>query len=474
MEKRYVHARGHLVTVWLSVSLVRDAQGQPRYFISQIQDITERKLAEEALRKSTEEFRTLAEAMPQIVWITRPDGWNVYFNQHWMDYTGLTLEESLGVGWSKPFHPEDMLRAQAAWEHATATLGTYSLECRLRRADGVYRWWLIRGVPQRGPTGEVSRWFGTCTDIHDLKLAQLEISLTNRTLQVEIVERQRAEQAADTANRSKSEFLANMSHEIRTPLNGVIGMTELALDTELSTEQREYLEMVKSSGGSLLSVINDILDFSRIEAGRLTVDDIPFDLRDCLAIPLKQLVTRAHVKGVELAYDIRPDVPTALVGDPSRLRQIVTNLIANAIKFTEQGEVVLTVETETQTDGDAILRFAVSDTGIGVPPEQQEAIFKPFIQADGSTTRKYGGSGLGLAIPTNLVALMGGRIWLESEAGKGSTFRFTIAFDRQRAPVLESTAQEAQLTHLQGMRSSCWTTTHRAAGSSRPCSNDGT
>ena len=150
MEKRYVHARGHLVTVLLNVSLVRDGQGQPRYFISQIQDITERKLAEQALRKSTEEFRTLAEAMPQIVWITRPDGGNVYFNQHWMDYTGLTLEESLGGGWSKPFHPEDEQRARHAWEHATATIGAYSLECRLRRADGVYRWWLIRGVPQRG------------------------------------------------------------------------------------------------------------------------------------------------------------------------------------------------------------------------------------------------------------------------------------------------------------------------------------
>ena len=174
-------------------------------------------------------------------------------------------------------------RAWHAWQHATATIGTYSLECRLRRADGVYRWWLIRGVPLRDAAGNVLKWFGTCTDIHDLKLAELEISRTNQALKVEIVERKRAEEAAEAANRSKSEFLANMSHEIRTPMNGVVGMTELALDTDLSTEQREYLDMVKSSGESLLTVINDILDFSKIEAGKLTVDVIPFDLSDCLA-----------------------------------------------------------------------------------------------------------------------------------------------------------------------------------------------
>jgi two-component system sensor histidine kinase/response regulator len=416
-----------------------------------IRDITERRRAAEALQTSLEEFRTLAEAMPQIVWITGADGGNVYFNQRWVDYTGLTLEESLGHGWNEPFHPDDQQRAWDAWQHATATVGTYVLESRIRRADGVYRWWLIRGVPLRDATGNVLKWFGTCTDIHDLKLAELEISRTNQALEAEIVERKRAEDAAETANRAKGQFLANMSHEIRTPLNGVVGMTELALGTDLSTEQREYLDIVKSSGELLLSVIDDILDFSKIEAGKLTVDAIPFDLGGCLVTTLKLLATGAHLKGLELACDIRPDVPAAVVGDPSRLRQIVTNLIGNAIKFTQHGEVVLTVETETQTDDAATLRFSVSDTGIGIPQEHKEAIFKPFVQADGSMTRKYGGTGLGLAISTNLVSLLGGRIWLESETGKGSTFHFTMTFGLQQTPVPGTGARDAQMMHLRDM-----------------------
>jgi PAS domain S-box-containing protein len=430
--------------------VIRDGSGKAIRMIGGMTDLTARKRAEEALRASTEEFRILAEAMPQMVWTALPDGSYVYVNAHWMEYTGLTLTESLGDGWDRPLHPDDQRRTREAWRHATATTSAYSLECRLRRADGAYRWWLIRAVPQRDPAGAVLKWFGTCTDIHDLKLAEVEISRANLALQGEIEERTRAEAAAETANRTKGEFLANMSHEIRTPLNGVIGMTQLALDTDLSREQRGYLDLVKSSSESLLTVINDILDFSKIEAGRLTVDVVPFDLRDCVETTLRQLAVQAHIKGMELVHDLAPDVPTALLGDPGRLRQIITNLIGNAVKFTDAGEVVLTVAVEARADGHAVLLFKVTDTGIGIPADQRDAIFKPFIQVDGSSTRKYGGTGLGLAISKNLVELFGGRIWLGSNAAGGSVFSFTIPFELQPAPS-PAPARPVGIEHLRNM-----------------------
>jgi PAS domain S-box-containing protein len=267
-------------------------------------------------------------------------------------------------------------------------------------------------VPLRDKNGRVTGLVGIGRDITHLKKVQEEM--------------QRAREAAEAASQAKSEFLANMSHEIRTPLNGVMGMTDLALGTELTPEQREYLETVKMSGDSLLTVINDILDFSKIEAGKVDLEALDFDLRDSLESTLKTLAVRADEKGLELLCEVAPEVPEIVRGDASRLRQIVVNLVGNAIKFTDSGEISVRVQAQAREGPDCVCQFTVADTGVGIPEDKRELIFKPFSQADTSTTRKYGGTGLGLTISTRLVKMMGGKIWVDSEVGRGSQFHFTV------------------------------------------------
>ncbi|WP_165246449.1 response regulator [Paludisphaera soli] len=638
------------------------------------------------LRESEARFRFLADAMPQIVWTARPDGFPDYFNRRWYEYTGLPDAEGDGSDWASILHPDDRDRSTRAWARAVRSGSPYEIEYRFRdRATGLHRWHLGRALPCRDAAGAVTHWVGTCTDIDDRKRAEeeavaaqwkvsrilecitdasfaldrewrytylnpqweklfgrprrdvlgrsiwevspslagglveekyrlvassrspvtfeyhasdlgkwleiraypaadgligyihdvtdsreiererlraqqeLEQRVADRTadlaranallregeqrfrgafdasaigmalvapdgrfLQVnrslcdligyaegellartfqdithpddldadlrqvrrvidgeissyqmekryihkdghvvwivlsvtlvrngagvplhlvaqieDVTARREAEEAmrrardeALEATRVKGEFLANMSHEIRTPMNGVLGMTELALETQLTPRQREYLSLARSSAESLLTIIDDILDFSKIEAGKLAIDAVPFDLVVAVEDALKVLALRAHAKGLELAYRLDPSVPRSLVGDSNRIRQVLLNLAGNAIKFTGRGEVVVAVTADEDPAAGILLHFRVSDTGVGIPASALGRIFEPFEQADGSTTRRFGGTGLGLAISSKLVGLMGGRLWAESEPGVGSTFHFTARLGR--------------------------------------------
>jgi signal transduction histidine kinase/ActR/RegA family two-component response regulator len=269
----------------------------------------------------------------------------------------------------------------------------------------------------------------------------------NRRLQRRSIQLEEARKKAEAANEAKSEFLAAMSHEVRTPMNAIIGMTELALHTDLTHEQKRYLETVRTSADSMISVLNDILDFSKIEAGKLDLHPVPFRLRESLSQNLAALGVKASEKNLELACQVGREVPDWIIGDPNRLGQIVTNLVGNAIKFTDEGEVFVRVKVdESATEDDSILlRFTVADTGIGIAPEKQQIIFESFMQADGSTTRKYGGTGLGLTISSRLARMMNGRIWVESDTGRGSTFYFTAKFEKP-AGLVETPLPE-QITH---------------------------
>jgi two-component system sensor histidine kinase/response regulator len=388
-------------------------------------DITVRKWAEEELRRSEDRHRSLIENLPVGLFRTAVDPGKPFIlaNHALARIFGFdSLPEFLE---HKPLNFYVDPDRRRCWIEKMLVQGTIvGEEIALRRKDGSPFPAALSGNLIRDPAGKPAYIDGLIEDIEFRKRAERQL--------------REAKEAAEVASRLKSEFIANVSHEIRTPMNGILGMTELTLATDLTSQQREQLELVMESAESLLGIINDILDLSKIESGKLTLESSEFDLEDCLFAVADLLALRAQAKGLELTCRFDPAIPKTVVGDPLRFRQVLTNLVTNAIKFTEKGEVAIEVALEGVTDREVRLAAFVRDTGIGIPADKLEAIFDPFVQADGSITRKYGGTGLGLTIARRLLSEMDGRIWAESEAGRGSTFRFTCRLGRSVESELDS------------------------------------
>lgn len=542
-EKRYLHRDGGVVWVRIKLSPVKNAIGAALYLVVHVEDITERKRTEEALKESEQRFRNIADSSPTMLWVTDAAGGIQFINRMLLEFGGASIDRAQGDGWRIFLHPDDAPQYLAAFERAVRDRTAFRAEVRVRRADGEWRWFGSYATPRFSPGGEFLGHIGLSSDITERlkaeqalrsseeKFRQLAENIrevfwmvpaageellyvspayeqiweqsceslyqnpgawfeaihtddrqasqaaTARLMQGEpvesmfrirtpsgyekwirnrafpirdhggqiirvaglaedITERKRheaelvqAREGADAANRAKSRFLANMSHEIRTPMNGVIGMIQLLLDTRLSAEQRRYLAVAQDSARVLLALIDDILDLSKIEAGKIVLEHLSFSPRDVLDAVVQVLRVQAQDKGLQFRARVGAAVPPLMTGDAHRLRQVLTNLAANAIKFTERGEVTLEAELESQSEGRARVHFAITDTGIGIRADQVSRLFSAFTQADASTTRKYGGTGLGLAISKQLVEMMGGSIGAESAEGGGSRFWFTAVFD---------------------------------------------
>jgi len=444
-----------------SAAPIRDEEGNIRGAVLIFHDVTEQYHIKEILRESEEQLKTLMTNIPGITYRCACDSdWTMAFISDEVErMTGFPAGDFIKNSvrsFASIIHPDDSRQVTRIVEESLKNRSFFEIEYRIQKANGEYIWVYDKGKGILDRKGAVKWLDGVMINVTDRKKAADDLTaavakLESANEELKSVSRQAAELArqAEQASIAKSEFLANMSHEIRTPMNGIIGMSSLLLETSLSPEQKQYADVVKNSCENLLALVNDILDFSKIEAGKLSLENINFDLRTSLEDAFEMMAIKAHEKKIELACVVAPEVPSLLHGDPGRLRQVILNLVGNAIKFTDKGEVTLSVKLASEKAHEVVLHFVVKDTGIGIAPEHISRLFSAFTQVDGSTTRKYGGTGLGLAISRQLVELMNGDIGVTSKPGVGSEFWFTARFSRQAE---ENVPESLPMADIAGIR----------------------
>ncbi|MBE9041311.1 PAS domain S-box protein [Oscillatoriales cyanobacterium LEGE 11467] len=431
LEKRYIHKNGMNVWINLTVSLVRDSTGKPKYFIAAIEDIGDRKRFEASLRESEERFRTLADSAPVLIWVSDTQQGHTFVNQMWLSFTGRSLETELGDDWTQGIHPEDLEFYKDTYTACFEGRQPFQMEYRLRRYDGEYRWLLDMGTPRFTGDGNFVGYIGCCTDVTEMQRTREALWRWNLELEGRVEKRTeelaRAKEAAEIATQSKSAFIAHMSHELRTPLNGILGFTQiLQKDTALTTGQKKGVNVIHQCGAHLLMLINDILYLSKIEAGKLKLAVEDFYFRSFLDNLVEIFRVRATDKGISFTFQAQTNLPMAVRGDETRLRQVLLNLLSNAVKFTQKGGVQFEVGyVKSQTSGDRKICFTIEDTGIGIPSARLADIFLPFQQLT-DIQNKSEGTGLGLTISQNIIRQLGGEIQVSSTPGRGSRFWFEV------------------------------------------------
>ncbi|MGE5499308.1 MAG: ATP-binding protein [Syntrophothermus sp.] len=421
LKSKMLIAGDSMIPIEDSQSEIKNDNGDIIGSVITFRDVSKRRAVEAAIVASRNYYLSLFEEFPTLIWRTGDDGRFNYFNHEWLEFTGRNIENEIEFGWMERLYEEDKPLFMNAFQNAFEKRGKFECEMRLQNSHSEYRWLICFGSPYYDLDKKFMGYIGACYDITERKVVENEMKI--------------ARDKAEEASKAKTTFLSNMSHELRTPMNGVIGLTEILMETELTGEQRNYLGLLRKSAFALLNLLNSILDFSKYESGKLKPEKSGFNLGRLVDEVAGLFRAETQNKGIDLSYNVDSQIPQELFGDHQRLRQVIMNLMSNAVKFTEKGKISLAVSKARETDlilnkNKITLLFSVHDTGIGIEKEKQKLVFESFTQADSSTTKKYAGTGIGLTIAKQIVEMLEGKIWLESQPNVGSAFHFTAVLDK--------------------------------------------